>query len=374
MIMKIVIASDSFKGTLSSLDICRLWQEELVKYPHIKAEYLPIADGGEGSLEAIAYSIKGHYVPITVKDPYFKDIETRYYVDENNNAYIETASCAGLTIIKELNPMKTTTYGLGEQVLDAINKGCKKIYIFLGGSATNDGGCGLFAALGTRFFNKKGQGFVPTGGTLKDIFKIDNSANLNILSNVQIIGMCDVNNPLYGPNGAAYVYAPQKGADEKMVVELDQGLKHLDSIIKRDLCKDVADVEGSGAAGGIGAGILAYGNASLKSGINTILDILDFDEKIKDTDYIISGEGRLDEQSFFGKTIGGIALICQKMNKRLALLVGNTYIPFSIANKAHLCIQSIVETNYLHIKCEFSKSSAIHLYRQRIGYFLRKLL
>ena len=367
--MKIVIASDSFKGTLSSLDICRLWQEELVKYPHIKAEYLPIADGGEGSLEAIAYSIKGHYIPITVKDPYFKDIETRYYVDENNNAYIETASCAGLTLIKELNPMKTTTYGLGEQVLDAINKGCKKIYIFLGGSATNDGGCGLFAAIGAKFFSKEGKEFIPTGGTLEDIVRIDNSITLNALGGAQIIGMCDVNNSLYGLNGAAYVFAPQKGADEKIVVELDKGLRHLATIAKRDLDKDVADVAGAGAAGGLGFGILAFGDGLLRSGIETILNLCNFDTKIIDADYVISGEGKLDKQSFLGKAIGGITTRCRLNNIKLILIVGSSTIALQVAQAFCPFINMIIETNDRHFPFDKIKTRASNMYTISIGRF-----
>ena len=369
MVMKIVIASDSFKGTLSSLDICRLWQEELVKYPHITAEYLPIADGGEGSLDAIAYSIKGHYIPITVKDPYFKDIDTRYYVDDNNNAYIETASCAGLTLIKELNPMKTTTYGLGEQVLDAIKNGCKKIYIFLGGSATNDGGCGLFAAIGAKFFNKEGKEFIPTGGTLEDIVRIDNSITLNALGGAQIIGMCDVNNSLYGLNGAAYVFAPQKGADEKIVVELDKGLRHLATIAKRDLDKDVADVTGAGAAGGLGFGILAFGDGLLRSGIETILNLCNFDTKIIDADYVISGEGKLDKQSFLGKAIGGITARCQEHSKRLVLIVGASELTLQNALKIYPLIDRIIVTNSEGLPFKEIAKNAPKMYCRAISLF-----
>jgi len=370
--MKIVIASDSFKGTLSSLDICRLWKEELKKYPSITAEYLPIADGGEGSLDAIAYSIKGHYISITVKDPYFKDVDTRYYIDNDNNAYIETASCAGLTLIKELNPMKTTTYGLGEQTLDAISKGCKKIYIFLGGSATNDGGCGLFAAVGTKFFNKEGAEFIPVGGTLKDIVRIDNLVAQNRLKDIQIIGMCDVTNPLYGPDGAAYVYAPQKGADEKMVIQLDEGLRNLAHIMEKDLRKDVAEIKGSGAAGGLGFGILAFGNGSLESGVETILNLCDFDAKIQDADFVISGEGKFDYQSFNGKVVGGIANRTQKSNKRLILIVGRLDVSVNDAVNRFSSIEKIIETNPKNLSFEIIKDAASEMYRKTIRGFLNK--
>lgn len=360
--MKIVVASDSFKGTLSSLDICRLFQDELAKFPYIQAAYLPIADGGEGSLEAIAYSLKGRYVSILTKDPYFRDIETKYYLDEERNAYIETASCAGLTLIDNLNPTKTTTYGLGQQVLDAINQGCKKVYIFLGGSATNDGGCGLFSVLGTKFFNDKNEEFIPVGGTLKDIARIDNSLASRLLQDVEIIGMCDVDNPMHGSRGAAYVYAPQKGADEKMVSALDQGLQNLDEIIKTDLQKSISKIKGSGAAGGIGAGILAFGNGVLHSGIKTILDLVDFDNVVKNADYVITGEGKLDEQSFSGKAVRGIAERCQKQNIKLILVVGNTAISLKKAQKMYSCIENIIETNANHLPYEKIVTQASQMY------------
>ena len=372
--MKIVIASDSFKGTLSSLDICHLFKDELVKYPSIKAEYLPIADGGEGSLEAIAYSLKGHDISLVSKDPYFNDIETQYYIDEDNNAYLETASCAGLTLIKDLNPSKTTTYGLGQQVRDAINKGSKKIYIFLGGSATNDGGCGLFSALGTKFLNNKGEEFIPVGGTLKDIVRIDNSSTDKFLKDVQIIGMCDVNNPLFGPRGAANVYAPQKGANKEMVVELDKGLEHLATIIKKDLHKDIAYSKGTGAAGGLGAGILAFANGTLRSGIETILNLIDFDNIISDADYVISGEGRLDEQSFSGKVIRGIAKRCQNRNIKLILIVGNTTLSLDKARGKFPCIERIIETNANHLPFEKIIIQASKMYIKTIHCFVNSLI
>ncbi|MFA5481419.1 MAG: glycerate kinase [Bacilli bacterium] len=372
--MKIVIASDSFKGTLSSLDICHLFEDEMTKYPLLKGIYLPIADGGEGSLDAISYSIKGHYVPIVVKDPYFAEIPTKYYIDIDNNAYIETASCAGLCLIRDLNPMNTTTYGLGQQVLDALKKGCKKIYIFLGGSATNDGGCGLFSALGTKFTNRRGEVFIPTGGTLKDIVSIDNSLTLALLKAVQIIGLCDVKNHLYGKSGAAYVYAPQKGADEKMVKSLDEGLRTLARAIKKDLHKDIASVDSSGAAGGLGAGILAFGNGDLKSGIDTVLNLLNFAKVIRDADFIISGEGKLDKQSFNGKVIQGIASRCQKENKRLLLIVGESEVSLGEAKKKYSCIEQIFETNMNHLPFKKIQHSASAMYQEAVHRLLSTIV
>ena len=365
-----MIASDSFKGTLSSLDICHLFKDELVKHPSIKAAYLPIADGGEGSLAAIAYSLKGRYINITTKNPYFVDIDSRYFLDGNNVAYLETACTAGLTLIEDLNPAKTTTFGLGRQVLDAINKGSKKIYIFLGGSATNDGGCGLFAALGTKFYNGRNEEFIPVGGTLKDIARIDNSLVNKRLKGIEIIGMRDVDNPMHGPQGAAHVYAPQKGADNKMVIELDKGLKHLAAIIKKDLHIDVANIPGSGAAGGIGAGILAFAKGTLKSGIETILDFIVFDNAIEDADYVISGEGKIDVQSFYGKTIKGISTRCQRMNKKLILIVGSSKISLKEAQEKCPCIETIIETNPDHLPFTDITSRASSMYKDTIHRLL----
>jgi len=371
--MKIIIASDSFKGTLSSLDICRLFEEELQHYPSIIAHYLPIADGGEGSLQAIAQSIKGRYISLKTKNPYFKNIETQYFIDNNNVAYLETASCAGLCLIKKLNPAKTTTFGLGQQVLDGLKKGCKKFYIFLGGSATNDGGCGLFSALGSKFYDKNGKQFFPTGGTLINISQIDNSATEKLLKDVQIIALCDVTNPLYGPNGAAYVYAPQKGADSKMSVSLDQGLENLSKVIKKDLGLDISNVQGSGAAGGLGGGLMAFGHGQLQSGIDTILNVLNFDIIISDADYIISGEGKLDKQSLAGKAIKGIASRCQKYRKKLFLIVGTSELLLKEVQSQFSCVEEIIETNVHHLPFENIKQCAPQQYKEAIVTLLKRI-
>ncbi len=371
--MKIVIASDSFKGTLSSFDICHLYKDELVQHPSIIAQYLPIADGGEGSLKAISNSVKGRHIIVKAKNPYFNEIDTQYFIDKDNNAYLETASCAGLCLIEKLNPRMTTTYGLGQQVFDALKRGCKRIYIFLGGSATNDGGCGLFTALGTKFFNTEGKVFVPTGGTLIDIARIDNSLTDNLLKDIEIIGMCDVDNPLYGLSGASYIYAPQKGADKKMIVDLDEGLKNLAQIVNRDLGKDIAKVKGSGAAGGLGGGILAFGHGQLESGIEAILNLIEFDMKIDDADYIISGEGKLDRQSLSGKAIKGIATRCQKFNKKLILIVGISEFTIEEAQEFFPCIVDIIETNECHIPFSKIKNQAPQMYTKAIQELLSKI-
>lgn len=372
-IRKIVIASDSFKGTLSSLEICHLFKEE-IKNTNINATYIPIADGGEGSLDAVATILKGRYIDVEVNDLYFQKIKTHFYIDENNNAYIETASSSGLTLAKSNNnPGLTTTYGLGEQIKKAIEIGAKNIYMFLGGSATNDGGVGLASALGTKFFNKDNEIFIPTGLTLKDIVHIDNKETIKILNNVKVFALVDVSSPLYGKDGAAYKFSPQKGASKEEVILLDEGLIHLASIIKNDLGIEVKDVPGLGAAGGLGGGLYSFLNAKISSGINTLLDLIDFNSIISQNDLVISGEGKLDLQTYDGKVIDGISKRCIKMNKPLDLIVGISTISKEEVIKRYPCIRNIYETNYQHLPFEEVKARAKEDYIYQIKRLLENL-
>lgn len=324
-----IIISDSFKGTISSKEIANIFKEECnLILPNINVVPLIIADGGEGTLDAIANSIPGEYHSMTASDPYFFDMETRYYINKDGTAaFIETASTAGLTLVgNKLNPELTTTYGIGQQIKSAINLGVKNIYIGLGGSCTNDGGCGLAAALGTKFYNNENEEFIPTGKTLNEINKIDNSATISLLEGVNIIGLTDVKNPLYGIEGAAYVYARQKGADDEMIKRLDENLFKLNTIIKNDLNLDPNLISGSGAAGGLGAGIIAFLNGKLVSGIDALLDLTNFDKLLKQTDMVFTGEGRFDDQSLNGKVISGISKRCKKANVPLIVVAGSATI------------------------------------------------
>ena len=363
----IVIASDSFKGTLSSLDICNLFKSELKNREDINPIFLPIADGGEGSLEAISNILEGQYIDIEVTDLYFNKIHTRYYIDKNNNAYIETASCVGLGLAKENNdPGLVTTYGLGEQIKDALSRGVKKVYIFLGGSASNDGGVGLVAALGTKFFDKDNKEFIPTGLTLKNISRIDNKN----VKEADYVALTDVFSPFFGVEGAAYKFAPQKGASKEEVELLDEGLRHLASIINKDLGVDISNTPGAGAAGGLGGGLIAFAHAQVKSGINTILDLINFDEIISNADLVISGEGKLDKQTFDGKVINGVASHCIKMNKPLDIIVGISEVSLDKVKELYQCVSNVYETNENHLPFESVKKTA------KIDYIkqIRKLL
>lgn len=302
--MKILIVPDSFKGTLSAREVCdRIAEGVLSELPNAEIVKIPVADGGEGSADALG----SKKIPFRVKGPLFEECDA--FVGELGNiAVIEMASCAGLPLVKgKEDPERTTTYGVGELILRALDLGYKDILLCLGGSATNDCGCGMAAALGARFIDGDGNDFIPVGGTLKDIKRIDLSSLDKRLSESRIRAMCDVKNPLYGKTGAAYVFAPQKGADSECVKRLDAGLINFASVCASSLGADVSSLEGGGAAGGMGAGVYALIGGTLVSGIDAVLDASGFDEKIIGADAVISGEGRFDSQSFGGKVISGIA-------------------------------------------------------------------
>jgi len=240
-----------------------------------------------------------------------------------DTAVIEMAACAGLPLVEDRkNPSLTTTYGVGQLIMKAANKGCKKIIVGLGGSSTNDGGCGAAAAAGVKFFDRKGNEFIPVGKTLIDIDKIDMSHKAKELDNIEIITMCDIDNPMYGPAGAAYIFGPQKGADENMVIELDKGLRNLSSVIKKEKGKDVSDIPGSGAAGAMGAGMIVFFDSALQMGIETVLNTVKFDDIIADADMIFTGEGRIDSQSLRGKVVIGVGKRAKNKNIPVTVIAG----------------------------------------------------
>ncbi len=323
--MKFVLIPDSFKGTLSSVQICKLMGEKIRQhFPESKISEIPVADGGEGSVEAFLLAVGGEKVKVRVKNPYFEDMDSYFgLLDDGKTAVVEMASCAGLPLVENRkNPRLTTTYGVGQLMLAAAKSGAKKIIVGLGGSATNDGGCGAAAAAGAKFYNKAGQEFIPTGGTVIDIERIDLSGMDKVFKNVEMITMCDIDNPMYGPTGASCVFAPQKGADAECVEELDEGIKNLSRVIAEVTGKDISKMPGTGAAGAMGAGMVAFFNAKLQMGIETVLDTVQFDKEIADADYIFTGEGKLDSQSLRGKVVMGIAKRAQQQGKKVIAVVG----------------------------------------------------
>lgn len=323
--MKFVLIPDSFKGTLSSTQICNIIDEKIkVHFPGAETVSVPVADGGEGSVDAFLSAVGGEKVPVTVKDPYFEDMEAYYgLIYDGKTAVVEMAACAGLPLVESRkDPRKTTTYGVGELILAAAKSGAKKIIVGLGGSSTNDGGCGAAAAAGVKFYDKDGKEFVPVGGTTADIARIDLSGRDPSLDDVEIVTMCDIDNPMYGPTGAAHIFGPQKGADKSCIRELDEGIKNLSTVIAQTTGTDISKVPGTGAAGAMGAGMIAFFDSRLQMGIQTVLDTVKFDEMITDADYIFTGEGKLDSQSLRGKVVIGIAERAKKQNKNVIAVVG----------------------------------------------------
>lgn len=323
---KIVIVPDSYKGTLSAIKICEIIKTEIMEvFPKCRVISIPIADGGEGTVDSFLMSAKGEKIHIEVTGPYFEKINSYYgLIDNGNTAIIEMASAAGLPLVSgRENPTKTTTYGVGELILHAAKSGAKKIIIGLGGSATNDGGCGLLSALGVKFFNKNNESFIPVGGTLDEIVFIDTTEVDNNLQGVKIYAMCDVTNPLYGTKGAAYIFAPQKGAEEEMVVLLDKKLQAFGDLLEKFPGKEfAAGLPGAGAAGGLGAGLYALLDVPLVSGIDMILETIEFDKIIENADLIITGEGRIDGQSLEGKVIHGVSKYAKVKSIPLCVIVG----------------------------------------------------
>ena len=313
--MKFILIPDSFKGTLSSEQICEIAKEKVEKH--------------------------------------FPGAET---------------ACVPLVEDRK-NPKLTTTYGVGQLILAAAESGVEKIIVGLGGSSTNDGGCGAAAAVGIKFYDKDGKEFVPTGGTTADIAKIDLSGRAKVLDQVEIVTMCDIDNPMYGPTGASYIFGPQKGADEAMVGELDAGIKNLSRVIAEATGEDISQVPGTGAAGAMGAGMIAFFGSRLQMGIQTVLDTVNFDEMIKDADYIITGEGKLDSQSLRGKVVIGIAERAKKQNKNVIAVVGGA--DDSEIDKAYeMGVTAVFPINRLPQDFSISR----HHSKENLGYTVDNIL
>ena len=324
--MKIVLAPDKFKGSLRGPEFCVLVQKIILRYlPAAEIVALPLADGGDGTAEVLEAKLGAKRLSLEVLDPLSRPIQTDYLWDPVRKlAFIEMAKASGYALLgeKERNPLYTTTYGTGQMIKSAIDQGAERIILGLGGSATNDAGIGLAAALGYRFYDEKGKLLEPTGESLLQIRTIGPPEE-RLCENRQIELACDVANPFYGPEGAAHVYGPQKGADAHQVELLDQGLRNIARILKKHFALDLQQIPGSGAAGGLGGGAIAFLGAEQRSGIELVKDLLDFDSQIEGADWIITGEGALDEQSLYGKTIKGICDSAKPRNIPVAVFCGH---------------------------------------------------
>ena len=305
---KCVVVSDSFKGTVSSREICAIAQRVIPRhFPACEVVCIPVADGGEGTADCFIQAMGAQRVEVTVTNA-LGEKSAAAYARLDELAIIEMAAAAGLPQVGARRcPGTATTYGVGELIVHAVGSGCKRILLGLGGSATNDGGCGCAAALGVGFLDADGQSFIPVGDTLGRIGRIDTAKAEELLHGVELTIMCDVTNPLYGPTGAAYVFAPQKGADAEKVKRLDAGLRHFGDVIRSQLGIDVSAMPGAGAAGGMGAGCVALLGGIIQSGIDAVLDVTGFDRQLERADLVITGEGRIDSQSADGKVISGVA-------------------------------------------------------------------
>lgn len=323
---KCIIISDSFKGTLSSMEICEVARQSIPRFfPECQVVTVPVADGGEGTVECFVEAIQATPVTVDTTGPYGEPIQATY-ARSGSRAIVEMACAAGLPMVgSRRNPEITTTYGVGTVIRHAVENGCTEILLGLGGSCTNDGGCGCAAALGVKFYAEDGKEFVPMGKDMDQIAKIDMTEVNALLKDVKITVMCDVENPLYGPTGAAYIFGPQKGADQEMILRLDGKLRKLDEILQRELGLSLAEHPGAGAAGGMGAGAMAFLGAELKSGIEAVLDMVEFDKTLEGADLVITGEGRIDSQSVHGKVISGIAKRTSPKNVPLIAIVGGIH-------------------------------------------------
>lgn len=322
--MKILIAPDKFKGSLTAAAVCQAIMNGIHRFdPAIECILHPLADGGEGSLEMLRMVTASKTITRVVLDPLFRPVEASYLRDDQV-AYIELAAASGLELLKpeERNCLYTTTYGTGELILDAIQNGATRLFLFVGGSATNEAGLGMAAALGYRFLDQNGVLLSPIGNNLGLVDRIDPTALKCDPGDLEITVACDVRNTLFGKEGAAYVYAPQKGADGNAVALLDHGLMNISRVIQKDLGMDVSRIEGGGAAGGIGAGGVAFLGASIRPGIDTIMQITGFEDKLQGVDLVITGEGKVDEQTVRGKVVKGVAEQCRQKNVPVGVICG----------------------------------------------------
>lgn len=323
---RIVVASDSFKGSLSSLQVAAAVEQGIHKVcPSCEVVKVNVADGGEGTVEALLDTLGGRLETVTVSGPLYRPVSASYGIlADGVTAVVEMSAASGLPLLsmEERNPMKTSTYGTGEIIKDAMSKGCRKFLVGIGGSATNDGGMGMLTALGFRFMDDAERPLDGIGENLSRVQKIDTQEVLDAVAESEFIVACDVDSPFYGPKGAAYVFSPQKGADAAMAEELDRGMRHLADVIRSAINKDISNVPGAGAAGGLGGGFVAFLNARLERGVDMVLDAIHFDEIIKGADLVITGEGRVDFQTLTGKTPFGVMCRARKQNIKVAVIGG----------------------------------------------------
>lgn len=332
--MKIVVAIDSLKGSLSSMEAGKAIKKGIENVMPAQVVVKPLADGGEGTMQALTEGLGGDIKTAEVMGPLGETVSASYCVIPSQGlAVIEMAEAAGITLAKEKNPLKATTYGVGQLILQVLEEGAHEIILGVGGSATNDGGVGMLQALGYEFYNKKGERLAPGNAALADIASISDHNKVTELTDCHIITACDVNNPLCGPNGATYIFGPQKGVTAEMLPILEKGMENWAKVAAGFLKKDFSQLEGTGAAGGLSFALKAFLGTELKSGIQLMLDTLRLEEEIKDADLVVTGEGRLDEQTAMGKGPIGVAKLAKKYGVKVIAFAGCTGDGVKLCNK-----------------------------------------
>ena len=335
--MKVVIAIDSLKGSLSSMEAGMAIKDGvLAAKPDAKVVVKPLADGGEGTTDALIEGMNGERIDLTVTGPMHTPVDAYYgYLKDTNTAVMEMASAAGITLVpdSEKNPLLATSYGVGEMINDAIQRGCRNFIIGIGGSVTNDGGIGMLKALGVYFLDENGEDAGEGGQALAKVARIDVSGMNPLLKECHIQVACDVNNPLCGENGSTYVYGPQKGVTEDMKKTLDEAMAHFARVTSETLENDYLNTPGAGAAGGLGYAFLAYTGAALTPGIELILDAVGLEEELSGADVVVTGEGRLDFQTAMGKAPVGVARLAKKYNAKVIAFAGSVTKEATACNK-----------------------------------------
>lgn len=369
---KCIIISDSFKGTLSSSEICSIAEAGMARFfPDCVLCKVPVADGGEGTVACFQEACGGRLVTAAVQGPFGEPVEASYLQLPGGQAVIEMASAAGLPLAGDRkDPRRAGTYGVGQLIRHAVERGNRRILLGLGGSCTNDGGCGCAAALGVRFLNGDGQPFVPTGGTLADIRAIDLSGT-GFMRDVHLTAMCDIDNPMHGPAGAACVFGPQKGADPETVAFLDGQLAALDETIRRELGRRVADIPGAGAAGAFGAGMVAFFQAELRPGIEAVLDLVNFDDMLEGCDMVFTGEGRLDSQSIRGKVLSGVGRRARRRGVPVVAVVGGVTEDAEAVCGGDMGISAVFTINRQAVAFEESRHASRQNYAHTFDNILR---
>jgi glycerate 2-kinase len=366
--MQILIAPDKFKGSLTALQVARTVEQALREHvPKGRFVIKPVADGGEGTAEALTVATRGRLETVQVNDPLFRPVQATYGISgDGKTAFVEMAQASGLALLKpeERNPMLTSTYGTGELIRHALRQGVKEVILCVGGSATNDAGMGMAAALGYEFLDRSNAPLRPIGQSMQQVCRIRRAKLTPDLSQVRFRVACDVDNPLYGPNGAAQIYGPQKGATPDMVAQLDEGLQTIATVLKEDFGIDEAEKPGSGAAGGIGYGARVFLKASFERGFDLVAGTLHLAGEIRQADLIITGEGSLDEQTLQGKVIAGITKLAQSQQTPIIAFCGQ--LALSPQQLQELGLQQAIAITPPNIPLSEAMSRAEELLRQAV--------